>query len=63
MSKRHSLRGSATIGSILAMSSSVRTIARLMTIGRDLFTKSEIVTIAATEQGTPPMVDEGGSGN
>jgi len=36
---------------------SARTIARLMTIGRDLLTKAETVTIAAIEAGVPPLVE------
>jgi transposase len=36
---------------------SARTIARLMTIGRDTLTKPETVTIAAVEQGVPQLVE------
>src|SRR6185437_3290368 len=36
---------------------SARTIARLMTIGRDLLTKAETVTIAAIEAGIPSLVE------
>lgn len=36
---------------------SARTIARLMTIGRDLLTKAETVTIAAIEAGVPTLVE------
>ncbi|MGY3132263.1 transposase [Bradyrhizobium sp. USDA 4501] len=36
---------------------SARTIARLMTIGRDLLTKAETVTIAAIEAGVPSLVE------
>jgi transposase len=36
---------------------SARTIARLMTIGRDLLTKAETVTIAALEAGVPSLVE------
>lgn len=36
---------------------SARTIARLMTIGRDTLSKSETVTIAAIEQGVPLLVE------
>lgn len=36
---------------------SARTIARLMTIGRDLLTKAEAVTIAAIEAGVPSVVE------
>ena len=36
---------------------SARTIARLMTIGRDLLTKAESVTVAAIEAGVPNLVD------
>ena len=36
---------------------SARTIARLMTNGRDALSKSETVTIAAIEQGVPLLVE------
>jgi transposase len=36
---------------------SARTIARLMTIGRDLLTKAETVTVAAIEAGVPALVE------
>jgi transposase len=36
---------------------SVRTIARLMTIGRDTLSKAETVTVAAIEAGVPPLVE------
>lgn len=36
---------------------SARTIARLMTIGRDLLTKAETVTVAALESGAPTLVE------
>src|SRR6202012_3060978 len=36
---------------------SARTIARLMTIGRDLLTKAETVTVAAIETGVPTLVE------
>jgi transposase len=36
---------------------SVRTIARLMTIGRDTLSKAEAVTVAAIEAGVPPLVE------
>jgi hypothetical protein len=36
---------------------SARTIARLMTNGRDTLSKSEIITIAAIEQSVPLLVD------
>jgi transposase len=36
---------------------SARTIARLMTIGRDLLTKAETVTVAAIEAGVPTLVE------
>ncbi|TGN73411.1 transposase, partial [Bradyrhizobium yuanmingense] len=36
---------------------SARTIARLMTIGRDVLTKAETVTVAAIEAGVPNLVD------
>jgi len=41
----------------LARVPSARTIARLMTIGRDHLTKAETVTIAAIEEGLPSLVD------
>jgi DNA replication protein DnaC len=41
----------------LARAPSARTIARLMTIGRDNLSKSETVTIAAIERGTPSLVE------
>lgn len=36
---------------------SAKTIARLMTVGRDLLTKAETVTVAAVEAGVPTLVD------
>jgi hypothetical protein len=36
---------------------SARTIARLMTIGRDLLTKAEAVTVSAIEAGVPTLVE------
>lgn len=36
---------------------SARTIARLMTIGRDLLTKAETITVAAIEAGVPNLVE------
>jgi transposase len=36
---------------------SARTIARLLTIGRDLLTKAETVTVAAIEAGVPTLVE------
>ncbi len=36
---------------------STRTIARLMTIGRDTLTKAETVTVAAIEAGVPTLVE------
>ena len=36
---------------------SARTIARLMTVGRDLLTKAETVTVAALEAGVPTLVE------
>lgn len=50
-------RTERTDASSLARVHSARTIARLMTIGRDHLTKSETVTIAAIEQGVPSLVD------
>ena len=41
----------------MARAPSARTIARLMTIGRDNLSKSETVTIAAIERGTPSLVE------
>lgn len=41
----------------LTSTPSARTIARLMTIGRDRLTKAETVTIAAIESGVPPLVE------
>jgi len=41
----------------LARAPSARTIARLMTIGRDHLSKSETVTIAAIERGAPLLVE------
>jgi transposase len=43
--------------SSLARVPSARTIARLMTIGRDNLTKAETVTIAAIEDGVPALVE------
>jgi transposase len=34
-----------------------RTMARLLTIGRDRLSKSETVTVAAVESGVPPLVE------
>src|SRR6185437_9252623 len=39
------------------MSTRPRTIARLMTIGRDVLTKVETVTVAAIEAGVPNLVE------
>ena len=50
-------RAEKTDASSLARVPSARTIARLMTVGRDHLTKSETVTIAAIEQGIPSLVD------
>ena len=36
---------------------SARTIARLMTVGRDTLSKAETVTVAAVEAGVPPLVE------
>ena len=36
---------------------SARTIARLMTVGRDLLTKAETITVAAIEAGVPTLVE------
>ena len=44
-------------GQALSRAPSARTIARLLTIGRDDLTKSETVTVAAIERGAPSLVD------
>lgn len=44
-------------GSALSRAPSARTIARLMTIGRDDLSKSETVTVAAIEGGVPLLVE------
>ena len=41
----------------LARAPSARTIARLMTIGRDRLSKAETVTVAAIEAGAPLLVE------
>jgi transposase len=41
----------------LSRAPSARTIARLLTIGRDDLTKSETVTVAAIERGAPSLVE------
>ena len=41
----------------LTRSPSARTIARLMTIGRDALSKAETITVAAIENGVPPLVN------
>lgn len=41
----------------LSRTPSARTIARLMTIGRDSLSKSETITVAAIEEGIPPLVE------
>ena len=43
--------------SALGRAPSARTIARLLTIGRDALSKSETVTVAAIEEGVPPLVE------
>lgn len=43
--------------SLARVPSGARTIARLMTIGRDHLTKAETVTFAAIEKGVPSLVD------
>jgi transposase len=43
--------------SALGRAPSARTIARLLTIGRDGLSKSETVTVAAIEDGVPPLVE------
>ena len=50
-------RAERTDASSLARVPSARTIARLMTIGRDNLTKAETVAIAAIESGVPPLVE------
>lgn len=44
-------------GDALSRTPSARTIARLMTISRDRLSKSESITIAAIEDGVPPLVE------
>jgi len=44
-------------GGILSRAPSARTIARLMTIGRDHLSKSETVTVAAIEGGVPTLLE------
>lgn len=44
-------------GSALSRAPSARTIARLMTIGRDDLSKSETVTVAAIELGVPSLIE------
>ncbi len=44
-------------GEALSRAPSARTIARLLTIGRDDLTKSETVTVAAIEHGAPSLVE------
>jgi transposase len=44
-------------GQALSRAPSARTIARLLTIGRDDLTKSETVTVAAIERGAPSLVE------
>jgi hypothetical protein len=41
----------------LTRTPSSRTIARLMTIGRDRLSKAETVTVATIETGVPPLVE------
>lgn len=41
----------------LTRTPAARTIARLLTIGRDQLSKSEAVTVAAVEAGVPPLVE------
>jgi transposase len=50
-------RAEKTDASSLARVPSARTIARLMTTGRDNLTKAETVTIAAIENGVPALVE------
>lgn len=50
-------RAERTDASSLARVPSARTIARLMTIGRDNLTKAETVAIAAIESGVPTLVE------
>src|SRR5690606_18362337 len=50
-------RAEQTDGDALSRAPSARTIARLMTIGRDHLSKSESVTIAAIEAGVPLLVE------
>jgi transposase len=44
-------------GAVLSRAPSARTVARLMTIGRDDLSKSETVTVAAIEAGVPLLVE------
>ena len=44
-------------GAVLSRAPSARTVARLMTIGRDDLSKSETVTVAAIEAGAPLLVE------
>jgi transposase len=44
-------------GGNLSRAPSARTIARLMTIGRDALSKAETITVAAIEQGVPLLVE------
>ncbi len=41
----------------MARTPSSRTLARLMTIGRDTLSKAETVTVAAIEKGVPLLVE------
>ncbi len=43
--------------SVISRTPSARTIARLMTIGRDRLSKAETVTVAAIESGVEPLVE------
>jgi transposase len=50
-------RAETVDGGALSRAPSARTIARLMTIGRDSLSKSEAVTVAAIEGGVPSLVE------
>ena len=50
-------RGEKIDGEALTRAPSARTIARLITIGRDKLTKSETVAVAAIERGVPALVE------
>ena len=51
------LRQADKTDNALTRTPAARTIARLLTIGRDQLSKSETVTVAAVEAGVPPLVE------